>query len=688
MKVRAALPFVIAALLIAVLSCWGKCTSSEPLQRIGAQYASEWADHTYDGFLSLPRGGPYILGFQSSSPAKLTINDKVIAGDGVVTNRIVLDAGEAKLHFVGPADARLLWHPPGRRGDHELEYVPVGNVRSADGQNHDFSGDAAARYDGKHFGDVGRSTHDGVIAALMLAVLVALGFWTIRKRLRILPRGVLVAAAAIFILALGIRLYDIGGAGQTWDEDVNWSAGRNYVTNIVHHDFDQPSWIWNLEHPPVMKYLAGIGAQFEDGFDVSRGISGGCVALACAFVVLIGARLYRPRVGILAGGIAALLPPLIAHGKVVGHEAPTALWWSLGMWLAITTFDRDVASETFAKLWPRLVGLGVVLGLAIFSRFINGLLGPAMVAVLFIMAPRDLRVRVSAWAVALLPVVALAVGFIIWPRLWSHPFAHLAESWARLNKAHSPEPFLGAITNHPPLWYFFVYLIATAPLGVLLAITAWKLKLLANLRGDSPEAMATRRSALVLGAWFLVPIIVMFSPVRQDGIRYVIPSVVAMCVMAAAGVDAIVSRFFSQRFAFAAVAALLCAYLVVVDARVHPYYLDYFAEQVGGPSHVTSAKWFETAWWGEGVDRAVDYVNQHAAKGAHVYRDCIEPVHLAWFRGDLWNTMVTRPEQADWIVAYQPIAHPCAIPHDAKKVFTVDVQAAPLAEVWQRGPAS
>ena len=111
---------------------------------------------------------------------------------------------------------------------------------------------------------------------------------------------------------------------------------------------------------------------------------------------------------------------------------------------------------------------------------------------------------------------------------------------------------------------------------------------------------------------------------------------------------------------------------------------DYFAEQVGGPLHVTNAKWFETAWWGEGVDRAVDYVNQHAAPNAHVYRDCIEPMHLAWFRGDLWNTMVPRPDQAEWIVAYQPIAHPCAIPHDAKKVFTVDVQGAPLAEVWQR----
>ena len=672
MKVRAALPYVIAAMLIVIISCIGKLEDhfSGIVQLESSTEPTPAGDHEFtDASIYLPRGGPYILGFQSTSAAKLVIANHTIAGTGLVTDRIVLPAGEVDFHFEGPRyGARLVWHPPGRRG--EPEYVPPSNLRSIEDD----------AFDPKV---VGRSVQDGVFAVCMLTILVALGFWAMRKRLRVLPRGVLIAGVAIFALALCVRLYDIGGAGQTWDEDVNWSAGRNYITNIVHHDFAQRSWIWNLEHPPVMKYLAGIGAQFQDGFDVSRGISGGCVALACFFVVLIGARLYRPRVGILAGVIAALLPSLIAHGKVVGHEAPTALWWSLGVWLAITTFDRDVASETFAKLWPRLVGLGIVLGLAIFSRFINGLLGPAMVAILFLMAPREIRVRISAIASAVLPLVAIAVGFLIWPRLWSHPFAHLAESWARLNKPHGVEPFLGGITNHPPLWYFFVYLVATAPLGVVLAIIGWKFKLIGNLRGDSAAAIATRRSALVLATWFLVPIIVMFSPVRQDGIRYVIPSVIAMTVMAAAGIDAIASRF-ASRHVFTALAVVLTAYLAIVDARIHPYYLDYFAEQVGGPLHVTNAKWFETAWWGEGVDRAVDYVNQHAAPNAHVYRDCIEPMHLAWFRGDLWNTMVPRPDQAEWIVAYQPIAHPCAIPHDAKKVFTVDVQGAPLAEVWQR----
>ena len=66
---------------------------------------------------------------------------------------------------------------------------------------------------------------------------------------------------------------DLGGAGQTWDEDVNWAAGRNYVTNLLDGDFSVLAWRWNYEHPPVMKILAGIGAQLADGFGPARALS-------------------------------------------------------------------------------------------------------------------------------------------------------------------------------------------------------------------------------------------------------------------------------------------------------------------------------------------------------------------------------------------------------------------------------
>ena len=148
--------------------------------------------------------------------------------------------------------------------------------------------------------------------------------------------------------------------GQTWDEDVNWSSGRNYITNILSLDLSPLSWLWNYQHPPVMKYLEGIGAQLSDGYGPARALSAIWVALGCAFLVPIGARLYSFRVGLLAAIIAALLPPLVAHGQIVGHEAPTVLWWSLGILLALTIHDGEPSLRTMTKSrrasWSKCIG--------------------------------------------------------------------------------------------------------------------------------------------------------------------------------------------------------------------------------------------------------------------------------------------------------------------------------------------
>ncbi len=84
------------------------------------------------------------------------------------------------------------------------------------------------------------------------------------------------------------------------------------------------------------------------------------------------------------------------------------------------------------------------------------------------------------------------------------------------------------------------------------------------------------------------------------------------------------------------------------------------------------------------MDRAVAYVNSHAAPGARVDRQCIEPVHLAWFREDLWQPMTTVMTEASWIVAYSPATHNCPVPPDAREVFTVAADGAVLAAVYQR----
>jgi 4-amino-4-deoxy-L-arabinose transferase-like glycosyltransferase len=684
--VRAAAPAAIAAALIGIVVGIRACavaTPDEQLARGEARPGDPAGAVVRTGSIYLPRGGPYRIGAQASSPTTVAIGTHVIAVPGprpackrppdldclgTTFQRIVLEAGVYPIRLAGPADARLVWNPIGRRGD--PEYVPASSL--------DPRPPAQATFD---LAAAGTSVGDGIAALAIGAILIALAAWTLRRRWRGAPRDVVIAVAAVFAVAAAIRLVDLGGAGQTFDEDTNWGAGKNYVTNVVSVDAAPRSWIWNYEHPPVMKYIAGAGAQLADGYGPARALSALVGAASCALLVLIGRRLYSLRAGVLAGVIGALTPHLIAHSKVVGHEAPSVLWWLLGIWLAVTAHDDD---DDGKRTPARFAGLGVVLGLAIASRFANVLLAGALGGILLALAPRGARRRTIVLGFAILPVVAAATVFLVWPRLWTDPILHLQDAWARLSRPHSVEPYLGQLTNTPPPTYFLVYLAATAPVGLLAGAGAWVARAIAGRR-DPVE----RRAALVLGIAFLAPLVIALSPVRQDGVRYVLPCVALLAVFAAAGFDWLAGRLAARvprarRVAAPAIAGAVALYLAITAVRIHPYYLDYYGEHVGGPANVAARRWFETAWWGEGVDRAVDYVNAHAAPGAKVYRDCIAPAHLAWFRTDLWKSLATSPVAADWIVSYQPTAHVCQIPGGFVRAFTVDAQGAPLAIVYRR----
>ncbi len=646
-----AVPIVLAIALLSFRACTHD-TQRSRLFAVPSEPADPANTRAYVGYLHNPRGGPVVLGYQSTGASRLEIaNTQFMVGEGLKKQRVLLDAKPIRIRFAAAPDARLVWNPVGRRGD--PEYIPPGVLSASDAP------DAST-------GD--RFLGDGIIAVSLLVLLVSSIVFAQRRRLARVPRDTWIAIGAMFVAAFVVRLIDLGGAGQTWDEDVNWGAGRNYIQNVLDGDFSDRSWIWNYEHPPIMKFLAGIGAQLSSGFGPARVISAILVAVGCALLVPIGKRLFDLRTGIVAAGIAALLPPLVAHGQVVGHEAPTVLWWSLGILLSLCVHDDLDSRRT---LIARLAGIGVVIGIAVASRFVNGLLGPLCVLIVIVRAPDAWRRATIEWSLVM--VAATVVTFYaVWPRLWLDPGGALDKSLDKLDAKHAAEPFLGAITDTPPPYYFAVYLAATMPLGVLLAFVA------GLVRG----AIEASRSTLILAGWSCIPLLVAASPVRQDGVRYVMPALLAIAMVAASGVTKL-ADWIKWRHTFVALSTALALYLAITLVRVHPYYLDYFGEHVGGAGTVARHRWFETAWWGEGLDRAIDHVNTHAPINAKVDRSCVLPQHLGWFRTDLWSPMASKPADAQWIVEYVG-PNKCRVPPDAQLVFQVDASGAPLARVWQR----
>ncbi len=449
-----ATPWVLAFVVAAVALTLRAGCSPDPLDRLASAPSAPGdppGTRVYAGSIHLPRGGPYILGMWTPGPAVLEVGPHRLAGHhGKHEGRFLLDAGAASIRFAAPPGARLLWHPPGRRGD--LEYIPASSLSPAPLAEARFDHPGAARTDA------------AAAWAIVLAFAAAI-LWSLRARIGAISGPVLLGAGAVFALALLVRVLDLGNAGQTWDEDTYWSAGRNYVQNLVRGDVSEPAWIWNYEHPPVSKYLAGLGGLWHDGYAGARAMSALVMALACVTLVAVGTRLHRPATGIAAGVCAALSPHLIAHGQVVGHEAPSALVWALAWWASLRVWDRGATLRAVA---PRLVICGVILGVALSVRYVNGLMAPAIGATILLRAPAGVRVRAAAWGLAIVPAVAVLTAILLWPRLWSDPITHLEVSWAKLKGKHSGEPFLGVVTNAPPRWYFLAYLGATSPIGVLL----------------------------------------------------------------------------------------------------------------------------------------------------------------------------------------------------------------------------
>jgi 4-amino-4-deoxy-L-arabinose transferase-like glycosyltransferase len=547
-------------------------------------------------------------------------------------------AHPARLRHRGDGAMRLFWIPPGRRCD--PEYVPAEALRPLPPER---AGPMPASL-------VDREDAAAVTVTLIAALGLVLAAGGGRLRRWAPARADVIAGSAVLAAALAIRFWRFGDFGQTWDEDCYWSAGRNYLINILGFDFRAASWSWNYEHPPVAKYLAGLGALWHDGYGPARAIEAVLGAATSLVVFFIGRDLFSRRVGVGAALLHAFLPPAVAHSQVTGLETPSTFFATLAFW----AFVRG-----------RFLLAGAAGGLAAASRFIAGLVFVAMALAALVQRPRDAR----AWIrLAVSPLVGLATLWAVWPRLWIEGApAGLRASLQKLNVQHGPEWFLGEMIQAPvSKAYFPVYFAACMTLPLLAGLA------LCWLRRE--------RATLVCAAFFLTPFLLAFSPVVQSGVRYILPALAPAALLAAAGLDAAAQRV---RWRLAPVAALAAA--VVMSAisclAVAPYPLDYYNSLFGGPRAAFEKRRFVFGWWGEGIAAAITRLNRTAPAGAAVYLD-LYPGHVAWPRDDL--RLVTSPDAAEYAVVndFQHRSPPAGF----REVFREEVEAgAPLAALYARG---
>lgn len=404
---------------------------------------------------------------------------------------------------------------------------------------------------------------------------------------------------AFFAVVAGFGLLVYDDYGISWDE-----PGLVHYGNLLLEHFG-PGGEW--ETYSNLRYYGPVGPVLLAAADkVLPGPALPGVHLVSFAFFLAGAAAFYAlcryqfgsRLWGLAGAAALVLSPRVfAHGMVNPKDMPLMTMFVVAVYLLVRYLDSR-------NVWW-IVACGAATGIA-FGIRITG----AFVAVLVVLGVgidvvrrRDKEfVRSAAIALAAYFAFFAAVGYAVWPFLWTDPVGNLRETFEVMTNFLEGPPVLlyrGDTVGVADLpWhYLFVWIgITTPPLYLLVAAAG----LFPAVRG---VARRTRERFFTIHlAWLLVPlaaVAIRRPPLYETGRQalFVYP---ALLLLAVAGARALVGflrrRRRSRALLRAAAVFVACALIWIVATmfRLHPYQAAYFNVFAGDAPHDE----FEADYWG------------------------------------------------------------------------------------------
>jgi 4-amino-4-deoxy-L-arabinose transferase-like glycosyltransferase len=234
---------------------------------------------------------------------------------------------------------------------------------------------------------------------------------------------------ALLACVLLVPLYLMGTSGRALhngDEAIYAEMAREMVDG---GDWVTPRWQGEpiLARPPGTVWLLAAARRLVGDPSEERAVrwpNALCAALQAALLMLLGAALYSPSVGLLAAGLLATSDLFVGYARYLESEP------LLGVFIV-----GALACWEAARARPRwIVGWGALLGAALLTKQVIGAL-PLVAPLVDWLPARDPPRRVGRGALAVGLVVALAV----------------AAPWHALAAARHPslftEQFLGALVR-------------------------------------------------------------------------------------------------------------------------------------------------------------------------------------------------------------------------------------------------
>ncbi|MGD8243798.1 MAG: glycosyltransferase family 39 protein, partial [Anaerolineae bacterium] len=345
------------------------------------------------------------------------------------------------------------------------------------------------------------------------------------------------------------------------------------------------------------------------------------LALVVALGIVWGWHLLRRLFGGQVAWVAALLwaldPFFLANAKVLHLDATLSTLMVLSaLWMLIYLQERRarqlIISATLGGLaiLTKVSALFLIpfWGLCLLVDHFSSLQAP-----ISSLEPLVSGLRARVRDLLLWPLVAAVTCFALWPSLWVQLAASLDLVIRQGILLHTGGPkdqplfYRGALGVYDPGPRFYLDVILHRTTFLTLPFSALGLL---SLRPDKQEGRrgkpGERPSALLLTGFAGFYLLQMSLGGWKDS-RYLLPTILALDVLAARGIVRCVHRLLVRASGrIAIVAGLIVAQACVALPR-HPHYGTHYNELLGGPA--TASRVFPLAEFGEGLDLAGQYVD-------------------------------------------------------------------------------
>lgn len=468
------------------------------------------------------------------------------------------------------------------------------------------------------------------------------------------------AAVAALLAAMGTaQVTSALQETQTWDEAIHIAAGYSYLKTGDYR--------LNREHPPLFKLLCAAPllaldprlpledatwrdsdqVVFGDIFLYKNRVSPETMLFLArlpiiALTLILGLALAlwtRRQFGPAAGAAALFLyafdPNFIAHGHYVTSDLIAAAF----IFLAAIAWMRFVES----RRWRDLVVAGIVIGLALVSKFSAVFLLPLLVIFYWFRrwqaGSGALSLRHFAVSAAIAGAISVAIIALVYGpesiRCWRGPKLRqvvdtstpvgkvLFQAGKRLGLPAHPylvgisdlavhdkvghDAYLMGMQSHDGWWYYFPVVFAVkTPLSVLALLA-----LAAGIGLRRFRLRAVKLRWLVL----LLPPLVYFAMCMHSrinlGVRHLLP--VYPFLYAAAG-----AALMTGKRPVRVVSFMLMLGLTAESVAIYPHYLAFFNAAAGGPDNGPRYLVDSNLDWGQDLKNLKAYVDRH-----HIDKLCV-----------------------------------------------------------------